>query len=62
MHAGVGAVGDGSILLRHLTHPQIEDFRYFLCGPIPLTDAAEQALNALGVASSQIRTELFELA
>lgn len=59
-----GEVGllDESLLRRHLPRLRLNAFRYFLCGPLPLTDAAERALSALGAPSSHIRTELFELA
>jgi 3-phenylpropionate/trans-cinnamate dioxygenase ferredoxin reductase subunit len=34
---------------------------YFLCGPPPMTQAAERALEDLGVPSSRIQTEVFNL-
>jgi predicted ferric reductase len=59
---GEAGLLDESLLRRHLSHPQLSAFRYFLCGPVPLTEAAERGLSALGVPESHIRTELFELA
>lgn len=59
-----GATGrlDETILKAHLPDPKEQAFRYFLCGPVPMTEAAEAALDALGVPASHVRTELFELA
>lgn len=51
-----------SLLRKHLRDEGLSDFRCFLCGPVHLTDAAEDGLRAMGVPSSHIRTELFELA
>lgn len=53
---------DEAILRRCLPESLPTDVRYFLCGPTPLTDAAEAALVTMGVAPSHVRTELFELA
>ena len=33
----------------------------FLCGPKPMSEAAERALRALGVGSRQIHVELFDM-
>lgn len=53
---------DENLLRQRLAHPQLSEFRCFLCGPVPLTDVAERGLSRLGVPDSHIRTELFELA
>lgn len=53
---------DEAILRRCLPESLPTDVRYFLCGPTPLTDAAEAALVTMGVTPSHVRTELFELA
>jgi predicted ferric reductase len=37
------------------------ELHYFLCGPPPMTQAAEDALEELGVPSSRIQTEVFNL-
>lgn len=39
----------------------MRDLHYFLCGPPPMTMAAEQALRELGVPVWRIQTEIFEL-
>ena len=48
------------ILERHL--PENRDgFRYFLCGPTPMTDAARKHLAALGVPLAHIDNEIFDM-
>jgi len=59
---GEAGLLDEAILRRHLPDLEAQDFRCFLCGPVPLTDTAEDALRAMGLPASHIRTELFELA
>jgi predicted ferric reductase len=61
-YAGLTGRLDDSILRQHLPEDRPSDFRYFLCGPVPLTETAEAGLVAMGVTPSHIRTELFELA
>ena len=61
-YSGLTGRLDEAILRRRLPEGRPADFRYFLCGPVPLTDAAEAALVEMGVIPSHIRTELFELA
>lgn len=61
-YSGLTGLLDVTILIRHLPDERPAGFRYFLCGPVPLTDAAEAALVEMGVIPSHIRTELFELA
>jgi predicted ferric reductase len=57
-----GEVGllDRAILDRHLPHRR-GGLAAFLCGPPPLTRAAREALQALGLAPNRIESELFEL-
>lgn len=50
------------LLERHLPAALRGRMHYFLCGPTPMTEAAEAALRTLGVPSGQIHTEIFELA
>lgn len=59
-----GAVGrvDEALLRDSLREVAGRGFRYFLCGPVPLTEIAEAAFREMGVPASHIRTELFELA
>lgn len=52
---------DRDVLARHLPEAELRDLHYFLCGPVPMTKAAEQALRDLGVPVWQIQTEIFEL-
>ena len=52
---------DEAILRRHLP----DDFltlHYFVCGPVPMLDAAEQMLLAIGVPEAQIHVERFMMA
>ena len=49
------------LLERHLPPDRRRQLAYFLCGPTPLTAAAEAALRAMGVPARQLRTEIFEL-
>jgi predicted ferric reductase len=49
------------LLDRHLPRDLRGAMHYFLCGPAPMTAAAEAALRALGVPTAQIHTEIFEL-
>lgn len=58
---GEAGLLDAAVLRRHLPTEK-DGLRYFLCGPVPLTDLAETELRALGVHASDVRTELFELA
>jgi predicted ferric reductase len=51
---------DRSILERHLP-ADLGGHVAFLCGPAPLTEAAREALEALGVPPLRIESELFEL-
>ena len=48
-----------AVLDRHLPATRGE-LHYFICGPVPMTQAAEAWLTALGVRRSWIHTELFE--
>jgi predicted ferric reductase len=50
------------LLERHLPADLRERMEYFLCGPTPMTEAAEAALRDLGVPAGRIHTEIFELA
>lgn len=61
-YSGCTGLLDETILRRHLPEGRAAGIRCFLCGPVPLTAAAETALVGMGVTPSHIRTELFELA
>lgn len=50
------------MLERHLPEGKRAELHYFLCGPTPMTSAAEDALRDLGVPARSIQTEIFELA
>lgn len=52
---------DRDMLARHLPEADVGELHYFLCGPVPMTKAAEQALRDLGVPVWRIQTEIFEL-
>ncbi|CAN5608217.1 ferric reductase-like transmembrane domain-containing protein [soil metagenome] len=51
---------DQPLIERHLPDDH-ESVAYLLCGPDPVTDAAEEALLELGVPHSQIRIERFDV-
>jgi len=52
---------DEALLARHVPAAP-GGFEYFLCGPRPLTDAAQRALRALGVPLGRVHFELFDMA
>jgi ferredoxin-NADP reductase len=47
------------VLMRHLPVTR-HRFEYFLCGPTPMTQAAERALGALGVPAARVHSEIFD--
>ncbi len=49
------------IMKRHLADAD-EDRTYFLCGPLPMIDAVEDALEALGAAQNLVYIERYEMA
>lgn len=51
---------DRALLERHLSERE-QQWSFFICGPEPLMDAAEDALLELGVALQQIRAERFNM-
>jgi predicted ferric reductase len=48
------------VLERHLPRNHAE-LQYFLCGPPPMLEAAEDGLKGLGVSDNHIQSEVFEL-
>lgn len=48
------------VLRRHLPR-QFRRMQYFLCGPVPMMDALEEALAAIGVPRAQIQSERFNV-
>ncbi|MBL8860687.1 MAG: ferric reductase-like transmembrane domain-containing protein [Planctomycetes bacterium] len=48
------------ILRRHLP-ADLRFAQFFVCGPAPMMDAVDRVLTELGVRSSQVRTERFDL-
>ena len=48
------------MLRRHLPR-RFERMQYFVCGPGPMMDAVERALEALGVPAERINTERFDM-
>jgi len=52
---------DAPMLDRHLPKRVRGTLHYFLCGPAPMTAAAEKGLHELGISATQIQTEIFEL-
>jgi predicted ferric reductase len=49
------------ILESHLPQDLRGQLHYFLCGPTPMTTAAESGLREIGVPLDHIQTEIFEL-
>lgn len=58
--AGERGFLDRDMLERHLPG-DFRDYRYFLCGPPPMTEAAREGLSALGVPLAHIDAEIFEM-
>jgi predicted ferric reductase len=48
-------------MLRRVLPPDCRNFEYFICGPEPMMDAAEEALREMGVTWRQIYTERFQI-
>jgi predicted ferric reductase len=48
-------------MLRRYLPAQFKRFQYFICGPVPMMDAVEDALLALGVPAAQVHTERFNV-
>jgi predicted ferric reductase len=48
------------VLSRHLP-PGYRRFQFFMCGPDPMMDAAEEALVELGVPPERVHTERFDM-
>jgi predicted ferric reductase len=48
------------VLERHLPD-EYRRFQYFICGPDPMMDAAEEALIELGVPAERVHTERFDM-
>ena len=59
---GVSGRLEASALAQHLPAAKMHAFRYFLCGPVPLTEMVDDELRLQDVPAAHIRTELFELA
>jgi ferredoxin-NADP reductase len=49
------------VLDRHLPAGRA-DLEYFICGPVPMIRAVEEALRGDGVPMRQIHSEIFDLA
>jgi len=50
-----------SILARHLPE-NYKDWIYFLCGPLPMTNAVGKCLHALHIPEKHIHLEKYEMA
>jgi predicted ferric reductase len=58
--SGESGFVDADVLGRHVgDHP--ERARYFMCGPVPMTESVQEALVEMGVPSGHINLELFEI-
>lgn len=51
---------DADFVRQHLPDCASGSYEFFLCGPVPLMDQAEAALQAAGVSGSRIHQELFK--
>lgn len=51
---------DADMLRRHLP-AHCEHYQYFVCGPVPMTDAMERALTAIGIPADRVHSERFNL-
>lgn len=49
------------VLERHLPEESRPRLHHFLCGPTPMTAAAEKALHEMGVPAHRVQTEVFDL-
>jgi ferredoxin-NADP reductase len=49
------------LLVRHLPRGY-RRFQFFICGPVPMMDAAETAPVELGVPAERVHTERFDMA
>ncbi|MFA9444372.1 ferric reductase-like transmembrane domain-containing protein [Egicoccus sp. AB-alg6-2] len=59
---GEAGLPDADLLDRVAPERQRVRYQYFVCGPPPMLDAVEAALESLGVPMTQIQVERFELA
>jgi predicted ferric reductase len=53
---------DADLLDRHLPRAQRDRWQVFVCGPPPMLDAVEHALDDLGLPPSHVHAERFQLA
>lgn len=51
---------DEAMLRRHLPAHFLH-YQFFICGPVPMTDAMERALVAIGIPAARIQSERFNL-
>lgn len=58
--AGERGFIDRAMLERHLP-AHWRHYQHFVCGPVPMTDAVERALAAIGVPAGRIHSERFNL-
>jgi ferredoxin-NADP reductase len=58
--AGESGYVRADVLSRHLP-PGYRRFQFFICGPDPMMDPAEEALVGLGVPSERVHTERFDM-
>jgi predicted ferric reductase len=60
--AGESGFVDADLLDRHLPHDHRDRWQVFVCGPPPMLDAVERALDGLGVPADHVHAERFQLA
>jgi ferredoxin-NADP reductase len=53
---------DADLLARHLPDHGVQRWQCFVCGPPPMIDAVETALESIGVPPDHIHAERFEFA
>lgn len=48
-------------LLERTLPPDYREFVYFICGPVPMSEAVQHALHAMGVARRRVKFEIFDM-
>jgi predicted ferric reductase len=48
-------------LLEESLPPDYREFVYFICGPVPMSEAVQRALHAMGVPRRRVKFEIFDM-
>jgi predicted ferric reductase len=57
---GARGLIDRSLLEQTLPR-EFREFVYFICGPVPMSEAVQRALHAMGVARRRVKFEIFDM-